>query len=310
LQHEGGIAHLLRTSTLRGATTGVELTARLHALFRRNAGWAEVLHINWLQCVLGAIGLRQPVLATVLGSDLALLDRAPIRLAVRAALRHRRSVLCPNAEWMVEPLRNALGASVEIRTVPFGLDEFWFEVSPRRTAGRKVWLTVLRVTHRKIGALFEWTRDIDRSLHEFHLFGPLQEPVEIPDWITYHGPVSPQSLAHDWYPIAAGMISMSLHDEGRPQVLLEAMAAGVPVLCSRTRAHTDLLGNSGAGLLAATREEFLAGIEACGQPGQAGRMTRVARDLMRSAYGTWSDCARRYGALYDLLLDDGKPCVS
>lgn len=305
LQEEGGIAHLLRSDRPRALGRGAELLVRLHLALRRQAAWPGVLHVNWLQCVIAAAGRPQPVLATVLGSDLALLEKPVLRHAIRQVLRARRAVVCPNADWMVPPLRAHLGDVVqEVRCVPFGLDRFWFDVERRPAPGRHVWLTVLRVTRKKIGALFEWTRDMDRSRHEFHLFGPMQEQLDLPEWIHYHGAATPQQLATEWYPRASGMISLSEHDEGRPQVLLEAMAAGVPLVCSPIPAHADLLRGTSLGILVADQAGFGQALERLADPAQAAALAAAAKAHVREAFGTWDDCAARYASVYRQLLEE------
>ncbi|MBK8990211.1 MAG: hypothetical protein IPM40_00290 [Gammaproteobacteria bacterium] len=87
MAEEGGIAHLLRTSPARGLYRGTELVWRLHKTYRQHADWADVYHVNWLQCALGQFGLQKPVVATVLGSDLALLEKPGFTRVLRLALR-------------------------------------------------------------------------------------------------------------------------------------------------------------------------------------------------------------------------------
>jgi glycosyltransferase involved in cell wall biosynthesis len=137
----------------------------------------------------------------------------------------------------------------------------------------------------------------------------MQEQVEIPRWIHYHGPVTPAELANSWYPKATGMITLSLHDEGRPQVLLEAMAAGLPVLCSRTPAHADLCEANRLGPLVSTREEFLAALQLLSDREASRRQGAHTRDHTGHAFGTWQDCARRYAAIHEELAGESARCA-
>jgi glycosyltransferase involved in cell wall biosynthesis len=303
LAESGGIAHLLRNRPLAGLHRGTELLWRLHRAYQREAKQVDLYHINWLQCALGQIGLSKPLLATVLGSDLALLEKPGVAAALRHVFKNRRVILCPNASWMVEPLRRQFGdCGAEVVCVPFGIDERWFEIERAPAADRHIWISVLRVTRAKIGPLFEWTRDLNHKDHEFHLFGPMQEPVDIPDWIHYHGAASPDELATKWYPRATAVISLSQHTEGMPQVLLEAMGSGLPVICSKIDGHIELVEHAVNGLLVSSREEFqqaLSLVEA--QAHNVETLGTKARREVKSRNGTWSDSANRYRAVYQQL---------
>ena len=305
---QGGIAHLLRSKPAMGLLRGAQLTARLHQAYRRNRDWADVFHINWLQCALGCAAVRKPALVTVLGSDVALLDTTGMKLSLALALRGKRVVLCPNAQWMMPRLSAALGDVCEdIVYVPFGVDERWFRIKREAVCKPRIWVTVLRLTKQKIGSLFEWTRNRNPEYDQFHLFGPLQEVLDIPPWIHYHGSVTPEVLASDWYPRASGLISLSQHNEGRPQVMLDAMASGLPVIASPIPAHTDLITHHLNGLICGNPEEFELALRTLGDGASADTISSNALRMVREEYGNWNDCARRYQRLHQRLIAEPAP---
>jgi glycosyltransferase involved in cell wall biosynthesis len=151
--------------------------------------------------------------------------------------------------------------------------------------------------------LFDWCEPFfSRGARELHLFGPMQQTVPLPSWVHYHGPATPESLCGDWFPRAQGLITLSQHAEGRPQVMLEAMASGMPIIASRIPAHEDLLQHEQTGWL-------------CGDADGVGRALRAlevahinvelglrAKAWARTQVGTWDDCAARYCDVYKDLM--------
>jgi glycosyltransferase involved in cell wall biosynthesis len=261
-----------------------------------------MFHINWLQNALALYGTNQPALVTVLGSDLRLLKTPGMAPLLRRVFSQRRTILAPNSNWMETALQQHFSEVAEIRPIPFGIDSKWFELKrnwPNTEKSR--WLVVLRLTKKKIGPLFEWGKDFFTGSNELHLFGPMQETLTIPDWAHYHGPSNPAELL-PWFTDAAGMITLSQHDEGRPQVLLEAMAAGLPIIASSLPAHSDLITDGETGILCDTHDGFLKALRALSEPGSNLQLGQQAKHWVREHIGTWEDCAQRYMAAYRHLL--------
>jgi len=302
LSKQGGIAHLLRTRKALAAGTILALLARLGRAYRRQP--ADVVHVNWLQNALPLWGTTTPALITVLGSDFGLLRLPGMKALLRAVLRQRRAILAPNAEWMRPALEQAFGDLAEIRPIAFGVDDPWFEVVRRPAAGSaRQWLAVTRLTRDKIGDLFAWGEGVFGNERQLHLFGPMQETLELPSWVRYHGPTHPADLLENWFPQACGLITLSRHDEGRPQVMLEAMASGLPVLASDLPAHRDMVQHRVTGWLAAGRDELSQGLEWLEDPGHNQATGQAARGWIKDTIGTWDGCAGRYVAAYQNLLE-------
>lgn len=303
LMQDGGIAHLLRTRPLRGALAAFGLLRRLRRTYRRNTQ-VDIRHVNWLQNALALPDDGKPLVVTALGSDLALLRLAPIRWAVRRLLLQRRSIVCPNAGWMVSPLRAALGRDADIREVPFGIDAAWYEVIRAPLQAPHRWLAVTRLTKGKLGDLFDWAAPLfaDES-RELHLLGPMQEEVQIPGWVHYHGPATPKQLREHWFPNATGLVTLSRHAEGRPQVMLEAMAAGLPIIASSIDAHASFLRHDDTAWLCGDAEQFRDGLLRLEHADTNVDIGQAAHRWVRTSIGTWDDCASRYLSLYCELLE-------
>lgn len=302
LMRLGGIAHLLRTRPALGILLAARMLLAMRFAASRTSG--QLHHVNWLQ---NAIALPQdgkPLLVSALGSDMKLLGYPMVRALLRRVFRHRQVRICPNAEWMVAPLRESFADLATVEAVPLGIDERWFSIRRRPTIQPARWLAVTRLTEDKIGELLTWGAPCfaKESGRQLHVFGPQQEPVNIPDWVHYHGAATPNDLLNHWFPEATGLITLSRHSEGRPQVMLEAMASALPVIASDLRAHSDLLTDGQTGVICRSAGELgrqlesLERIETNLQIGEAARQTAKARA------GTWQDCADRYHRIYLELL--------
>lgn len=305
LMRRGGISHLLRSKPVAGLAATAKLLRQLHSVYRRR-GAADLYHVNWLQCALPLPADGKPALITVLGNDMRLLRLPAMRAALRRVMKNRNVAICPNATWMEAPLRAAFGDRAAIVPVPFGIDPCWYAIkrTPAALCQPPRWLAVTRLTANKLGTLFEWSEPsfADRK-RELHLFGPMQEQVTVPDWVHYHGSATPEQLASEWFPHAHGLITLSRHAEGRPQVMLEAMASALPIVASRMPAHADIVSDGVTGALCDTPDAYATALRAAENADANLRMGAAARAWVTREIGTWDDCATRYTTLYRRLLD-------
>jgi glycosyltransferase involved in cell wall biosynthesis len=128
----------------------------------------------------------------------------------------------------------------------------------------------------------------------------MQEPVLLPDWVIYHGPASQKDLLEKWFPHATGLISLSRHPEGRPQVMLEAMAAGLPIVASDLAPHIELVERFEAGMICRSQNDLAAALESM-EAAEGVSSGARGREAVSRQYGNWDDCAARYAAVYRTL---------
>ena len=301
LTDAGGIAHRLRSSPLSGGLQAVSLLRRLRGLYRREMADTDLFHINWLQNAVPLYGLGAQAVVTVLGSDYQLLSLPGMVRLLRGVFQSNHCILAPNADWMVAGLRSRFGDVAEVRAVNFGIDRPWFEIEPAVTDPVSNWLCVIRVTEAKVGPLFEWGGQFFNNNRQLHLIGPNQGNLAIPRWVNYHGSLPASELLDTWYPKATGFITLSQHAEGKPQVLLETLAAGLPVIASDISAHREIIDPGKHGYLVNSQEEFGAALQRLSDPEVHGAMSMQCREDARRLYGSWDDCADRYCELYEEL---------
>jgi Glycosyl transferases group 1 len=303
LMTAGGISHLMRSGGVRAKLAPLTLLNMIGAIYRRHSD-VDIYHVNWLQCALPLPDNGKPLLITVLGNDLKLLRLPMMRWLLRRVMRKRKVAICPNAEWMQEPLLAAFGDVAAVIPVSFGIDPSWYAIERMPKEGQPArWLVVTRLTADKLGPLFEWSQDFfSKDDRELHLFGPMQEEIDIPDWVHYHGATTPQQLTEEWFPGACGLITLSRHAEGRPQVMLEAMAAGLPIIASRMPAHATIVTDGCTGALCDSPENYHEALNRLQDIGTNLQFGSAARQWALEEIGTWDDCAQRYTRIYRHLL--------
>lgn len=301
LMEAGGIAHLFRSGGLAGVTAPFKLLRMLRNVYRRETA-QDLYHVNWLQNALALPADGRPLLTTALGTDMQLLDLPGMTTLLRRTFKGRAVVICPNAEWMVAKLQERFGDLALVRHVAFGIEPRWFALE-RAPASPARWLCVSRLTRGKLGTLFDWGEQIFADgRFELHLFGPMQEDIRVPAWVKYHGAASAESLCTEWFPKARGLITLSQHAEGRPQVMLEAMAAGLPVIASRLAAHEDFVHHRETGWLCGNVDELREGINALDDEDLNHAIGLRARAWAQANVGTWDDCAMRYFNSYGEIV--------
>jgi glycosyltransferase involved in cell wall biosynthesis len=240
-----------------------------------------------------------PLVVSVLGSDFALLKKHGMVTLLRTVFKQRKVVLCPNAKWMEKDLTRYFGDLAEIHYVPFGIEKRWFNIKhTSKPDDPRKWLVVLRLTQKKIGPLFDWGKNIFNQQDQLHLFGPMQEDIVVPEWVYYHGATYPEELEQNWFPNATGLLSLSQHDEGRPQILMEAMAAGIPVIASGISAHKDLITHNQTGFIVDSEQALKSAMQKVKNEDSRTTISNRAKQWVKNEMGTWEDCAQRYIDIY------------
>jgi glycosyltransferase involved in cell wall biosynthesis len=298
----GGIAHLLRASPVSALGAATSLLRRLRALYRQRVATTDLFHINWLQNALPLRGMGARAVITVLGTDFKLLRLPGMVPLVRQVLTSNDCILAPNAAWMEAPLRQHFGDLAAVEPVNFGIDKAWYQVQCQAPGPVNRWLCVLRVTEDKIGRLFAWGEQVFDQQQQLHLVGPNQDGLVIPDWVHYHGALPASELLNTWYPGSCGFVTLSEHSEGKPQVLLETLAAGMPVIASRIPAHEETIMQGEQGFLVDSATQMKEALRQLSDAGVHQRLSRNCREASAGVYGTWEDCVARYRGLYRKLL--------
>ena len=292
----------------------------------RSVRGCDLVHCHWT--ISGLIGFlatrlrRRPLVLTVRGSDIHLLEKGMVR-RLHQKIYGWMDMVVAVSEDIGRKLEEAGVERSKIRVVYNGVDER-FQPGEGRAAREQLGLPQDRFILLFVGLLVpvkgidvlleamqrvddprllcvlvgdgELRRDLqwqaeDGGLGEQVIFAGRQPSQEIPVWMQ-----------------AADLLILPSRSEGRPNVVLEAQACGLPVIATRVGGTPELICDGENGLLVESGDpdglargigELMDDPERRQQLGQAGRYTILQDGL------TWDTCANRMQDVYREALARG-----
>jgi glycosyltransferase involved in cell wall biosynthesis len=197
-----------------------------------------------------------------------------------------------------------------VQVIPNGVDtEFFIPAQSKPTPNERV-LRILFVgrfqQQKNLPFLFRQVAQLPTATFELHLVGdgPERQRLEelarelgIASAIGWHGWMSPAALPQI-YQSADCLVNPSLY-EGMPNVVLEAMACGLPVIASRVPGNEELVLDGDTGFLFDLREPaaLVSALARLRDASLRRRMGTSARDRAAN-FRSWTNVARRYAELF------------
>lgn len=281
---------------------------------------ADLIHANWSVCgaMAGIVGRlrKKPVITTLRGSDVARATRSRLdRMILGLAVNNSRFVICVS-EAMAERLRGQFPQrAADIHACLNGTDEAFFRVD--RVASVDAVLRVLAVGNLiRLKGFDVLIEAIARARHRERMHvcvvggGPEREPLlaqaasrGVSSRFTFVGAVPVSDMPGRF--AEADVFVLSSRSEGRPNVVVEALAAGLPVISTDLEGVQGMVNNGDNGWLVAVddADELAAALDqAVGDRAELQRRGTHARAFARRRLGTWGDTARCYEALFQYAL--------
>jgi glycosyltransferase involved in cell wall biosynthesis len=293
-------------------------------------GGFDVVHVHWV-VPNGPIGARVssrhglPLVVSLHGSDMAVSERSRVLGRVtRWSLRRCAAVTAPSGD-LLERARG-LGAAGLLERVPYGADAEAFEVVPgtAQALRRRLGLGSESIVVAGIGRLipvkgFEY-------LVEAHAAAVASEPdlrlvlvgdgdgrraleervraLGVSDTVVLTGAVAPSEIPA--YMAAADVVSVPSvrhggYVDGLPNVALEAMAAGKPVVGSRVGGIPELVRDGENGLLVPEKDAAAladALVMLARDPAFRARLGASGREEIRTER-SWDAVGRRFVEIYE-----------
>lgn len=285
-----------------------------------------LLHANWSVngVVAGIAGwiTGVPVITTLRGSDVNTRPNSRLhRLLLKA---------CLLTNCRVVTVSDAIRARMEVEfpefsgkliTIPNGVDErlLQFPIRRRHTSCCRLLSVGNLVANKGFATIIEALNLLrDSELHlgivgdgeeKAHL-EQLARSCELSEKIRFLGQLAPEEVGKTL--LNSDIFILASFSEGRPNVVLEAMAAGLPVIASDLAGVRELIEDGKTGLLFDPgNARQLAGCirRLASDPGLSAKLSHAARDFIIRSDLLWSATARRYAALYGLVSNRDLECA-
>ena len=283
-------------------------------------GKHDLVHGNWsITGLVGGIAARlfnKPVLVTLRGEDISRAKSSYLyRSLLKFCLKHLDRVICVSEDMLAALKREYPEHGNKMSVITNGIDEAL--LSTRRDYKVRQPLTFISVgslIHRKgyditIRALALLSGKIDFKFvcagdgAEKQSLQTLAKDTGLQDRIIFTGVLSPDKVYQEL--CGADLFILSSRSEGRPNVLVEAMASGLPVIASDIEGIRELIDHGENGFLfPAEGSRELAGLIETLVSDQTllEKSGTNARSTVRQNGLTWDNTASAYTLVYRQIL--------
>lgn len=279
----------------------------------RLAGRVDVMHGNWsVAGVVAAIAARlrgRPSVVTFRGDDVTRAERSRLfRWVLRFCITwNYRTIVV--SESMGETLRRWFPRQrAKISFIPNGVSLVEEAVRPRFHSPLRLLVVASLIRRKRLDTLIAGVADLTQDTPVILRIvgdGALREELAaqarrsgVDDCVEFVGSTPPEMVQKQM--VWADIFVFASESEGRPNVVLEAMASGLPIVATAIPGVQELLGDD-AGLLfpVGDAEAFARQVRVLvSHPEKAFAMGDRGKASIKNSDLTWDAAGRRYAEVY------------
>src|SRR3989344_1106333 len=277
----------------------------------------DVIHAQWILSGLAGVLLKKkkPLILTTRGADME--NKGFITNRIIKYVLENCDYITPNNEHQPELIKKIVDRPLQ--TIPNGVDIELFNKRDKKKLRKELnlpekttllfvgWLIPRKDPETLIRAFAQLKKDVQLVIVGSGILENemknLANELKINDDIIFAGAKSPEEM-YSWYG-AANMFALPSLSEGRPNVILEAMASELPIVATNIGGTNEVIRDGKNGLLFPVKD-----VDAL-----AKAMTKILKDkkltpaLSKSARDdivnmgyTWESCAKKYIEIYNKAI--------
>jgi len=285
----------------------------------------DVVHANWsvngFICAMANILARRPLILTLRGTDISKSESSKVYdLLLRFAMRFSHVITVVSEAMRQRLVTKYPASSHKIIFVPNGVDNQLLEIPLKQLDSKQEVYHVLVVANLiklknlpvivKAASLLSDQLKIKLTIvgegPEKAALQKLSQQLNLEKDVRFAGLVNPDDIA-EYYKHTDVLVLASL-SEGKPNVVLEAFAAGVPVIASNIDGVREMIGENENGLMFDPNDEHA--LMACmldlfRNANLYRKFSENGRNYILQNKLSWMDSGERFAAIYKDLVEAG-----
>lgn len=279
---------------------------------------SDLIHANWsLNGFIAGIAGKltaTPVMTTLRGSDVERLEQSRLqRLVLYACLRLNHRIVTVSEAIRDDVCRRYPRFRARITSIPNGVGNDFLDIPldrPRETDSFRITAIGNLSANKRIDTIIRAaSRSACSRMLRLNIVGSGPEFDSLRTCardatangveVEFSGSITPDGIPAVL--AATDVFVLASRSEGRPNVVLEAMAAGLPVLAADIAGVRELIRHEETGLLFAGGDEHALAAQLdrlLNDVTLRQRLGRAARAFIHDNALTWEQCAASYTALY------------
>lgn len=280
---------------------------------------ADIIHSHWSFSGLigGMVGrlFGIPCVTTLRGSDVRwAANYGLFRKIIWWCVKFNTQVVTVGEDLADQVRQWVPGGHKRIAVIPNGIDRRFWSIQKRSKSENAVTVIGNLIASKQVDVVIHafksWLGQGDRLVLMIIGDGPemkrlqaLAHRLSIADRIVFAGQLPPDKVAEQL--TRSSMLVLASKSEGRPNVVLEAMAAGVPVVASDIAGVRELIGDNERGLLFPVGN--VAQLAGCmkrvfGNPDLGRGLAERAFLWVQEQGLTWERTSQQYAELYHQVI--------
>lgn len=285
----------------------------------------DIIHANWsvngFICALANMIARRPLILTLRGTDISKSESSKVySFILRFAMRFSQVVTVVSDAMCQQLISQYPEIDKKITLVPNGVENELLNIPVRKIQTNQDCFQVLVIANliklKNVPVIIKAISKLDGQLKikltvigdgpEKGTLEKLSRELGVAKYVEFTGLVNPKNIVN--YLKQADSLVLTSSSEGKPNVVLEAFGAGLPVIASNIDGVKEMIGNNENGLLYDSGSDEMLTVkllELFRNENLYKTFSENGRKYILQNKLLWADTGNHYASIYNRLVEAG-----